>query len=151
MTQPRFQKILSGILLVLIAVAIAIAATTSDPTLRQSIQSSLISETLIFKMKSLAVFILLFFVYRLARHLSREKTKSLESLARSVSAAINQKLNFKQTLLVILWMFAFLSISLVYRTQIGVLPGYLLSFLWFAILLIPLYFLRSGNTKRSTP
>jgi len=147
MPRSRFQNVLTVSLLVAIVLAAAVALTTNDPTLKASIQATLVSETLKLKLKSLPIMLAIVVAYILARGLAPKRTIRLKDFAKYLVNSTGQKMNAKQTVAVTIWMATFLATALIFQPNISAWLGWFLSLCWFALLLLLLHVLRSEVSR----
>jgi hypothetical protein len=147
MQRSRLQNVLTVTLLVSIVLAVAIAMTTNDPILKASIQSTLVSETLKFKLKSLPIILAIVVAYVIVSELAPNRTIRLKNFATYLANSTQQKMNTKQTVAVTIWMATFLFIALSFQPNISAWLGWFLALCWFALLLLPLHLLRSDDSR----
>jgi len=145
MSNNRFRKALYIVLLSTIIIAICIWITTNDTSLKAIIKSALFSDALTFQIKFLAVFLPVLLLFIFIRLAAPEQTKWLQSLVSFPLGLVRQKMNTKQTIVVILFGVIYYSIAIPFESQFSRFLGWLLSIIWIIALLIPLHFLRTRN------
>jgi hypothetical protein len=143
MNNTRRQKYLYIIYFALLLIALLVLVTTHDNSLKAIIKSALFSDELSSYFKFAVICFPISLVLIIAFAFAPKKTKWLQTLISIPLGILKQKMNPRQTIVVIIFAIIYCSVSILCGSQLSTFAGRFLSTIWFITLVIPLHFLRS--------